>query len=102
MIKPDWEERIIQWAADRKIFSGSSPDRQLEKLNEELGELFEAIDQSDSGGIMDAIGDCSVVLCIVAAMYGMSYGECLEAAWEQIKDRKGEMRGGVFVKESDL
>jgi NTP pyrophosphatase (non-canonical NTP hydrolase) len=98
----DWENRVIEWAAARKLFSGSSPDRQLEKLNEEVGELFEAVDKSDSGGVMDAIGDCSVVLCIIASMYGMSYGECLEAAWEQIKDRKGEMRGGVFVKESDL
>lgn len=101
-MKSDWENRVVQWASDRKLFSGSSPDRQLEKLNEEVGELFEAVDKSDSEGVMDAIGDCSVVLCIIANMYGMNYGECLEAAWEQIKHRKGEMRNGVFVKESDL
>ena len=98
----DWEKRIIDWAAARKIFSGSNPDRQLEKLNEEVGELFEGVEKSNTEEIMDAIGDCSVVLCIVANMYGLSYTECLEAAWESIKDRKGEMRGGVFVKESDL
>lgn len=98
----DWEQRVIDWAAERKIFSGSNPDKQLEKLSEEVGELFEAIDKSDSGGVMDAIGDCSVVLCIVAKMYGMSYSECMEAAWEQIKDRRGEIRNGVFVKEENL
>ena len=97
-----WETRVVSWAVERKLFSGSSPDRQLEKLNEEVGELFESVDNSDQEGVMDAIGDCSVVLCIIANMYGMSYQQCLEAAWKQIKDRKGEMRNGVFVKESDL
>lgn len=27
---------------------------------------------------------------------------CIEAAYDEIKDRKGEMRNGVFVKEEDL
>lgn len=30
------------------------------------------------------------------------FAECIEIAYEEIKDRKGEMRNGVFVKESDL
>jgi len=98
----DWEDRVVEWAVDRKLFSGSSPDRQLEKLNEEVGELFEAVDTSDTVGVMDAVGDCAVVLTIIANMYGMSFSECCESAWEQIKDRRGEMRNGVFVKESDL
>ena len=98
----DWEKRVVDWAAARKIFSGSNPDKQLEKLSEEVGELYDGVDKSDVSEVMDAIGDCSVVLCIIANMYGLTYSECLEAAWEQIKDRRGEIRGGVFVKEKNL
>ena len=28
--------------------------------------------------------------------------DCVQAAWDDIKDRKGRMIDGVFVKESDL
>jgi NTP pyrophosphatase (non-canonical NTP hydrolase) len=101
-MKSGWENLVIQWAAERKIFSGSTPDRQLEKLQEEVGELFDAVDDADLEAVKDAIGDCAVVLAIVANMYGMDFTDCQEAAWEQIKDRKGEMRNGVFVKEADL
>ena len=31
--------------------------------------------------------------------YGLTLDECLDAAWEKIKGRKGETVGGVFVKE---
>jgi len=31
---------------------------------------------------------------------GLRFDECQEAAWEEIKDRKGKMVGGVFVKEA--
>ena len=98
----DWTSRVIKWADDRKILSGSTPAKQLEKLKEELGELCDAIDANDGGEIVDAIGDMSVVLCIIAEMYGSDFTGCQEAAWEQIKDRRGELRNGVFVKEENL
>lgn len=97
-----WEHRIVTWAAERKIFSGSKPDQQFAKLQEEVEELLSGIQTDNLEEIKDAIGDCSVVLCIVAYMNGLTYSECLEAAWESIKDRKGKMIEGVFVKESDL
>lgn len=33
---------------------------------------------------------------------GLTHEECLEQAWNDIKDRKGRMIDGVFVKEADL
>jgi hypothetical protein len=33
----DWTTRVIKWADDRKILSGSTPSKQLEKLKEEFG-----------------------------------------------------------------
>jgi hypothetical protein len=35
----DWTSRVIKWADDRKILSGSTPAKQLEKLKEELGRI---------------------------------------------------------------
>lgn len=101
-MKSDWEQRVIGWAAERNILGGSSPGRQLEKLKEEFGELCDAMDACDMEEVKDAIGDMSVVLAIIANMYGMNYAECMEAAWEQIKDRRGRMENGVFVKEENL
>jgi NTP pyrophosphatase (non-canonical NTP hydrolase) len=98
----DWTSRVIKWADDRKILSGSTPAKQLEKLKEELAELCDAIDANDIEEIVDAIGDMSVVLCVIAEMYGTCFVLCQEVAWEQIKDRRGEMRNGVFVKEENL
>jgi len=94
----DWTSRVIKWADDRKILSGSTPAKQLEKLKEELGELCDAIDANDGVEIVDAIGDMSVVLCIIAEMYGSDFTDCQEAAWDEIKDRRGEMVGGIFKK----
>lgn len=32
----------------------------------------------------------------------MDYSDCVQVAYNEIKDRKGEMRNGVFIKEEDL
>jgi hypothetical protein len=38
----------------------------------------------------------------IAIAYGFTLNECLEAAYNEIKDRKGQMIDGVFIKEQDL
>jgi NTP pyrophosphatase (non-canonical NTP hydrolase) len=97
------EQDIIRWATDRGIFDathGSTRKRQADKTQEELNELFEAIDDAKITSAMDAIGDIFVTLVIQAHMWNMSIDECIEAAWQEIKDRKGKMINGLFVKES--
>jgi hypothetical protein len=39
-----------------------------------------------------------VVLTILAAQKGFNIEECIAHAWSQIKDRKGRMVDGIFVK----
>ena len=95
----DWKERIKQWAADRNLIEGSTPDKQLSKLNEEYNELFDGLLNQNIDDIKDAIGDIQVVLCVMCHQLGIDIDECREIAWEQIKDRKGRMVDGVFVKE---
>jgi hypothetical protein len=36
---------------------------------------------------------------IMAKQLGLFYPTCQESAWDQIKDRKGRLENGVFVKE---
>jgi len=94
-------ERVVRWAAARNLIHGSDPKNQTIKLGEEYGELCAAIARGKTDEAMDAIGDMTVVLTILAAQLGASIEACQDVAWEQIKDRKGCMVDGVFVKEGD-
>ena len=42
-----------------------------------------------------------VVLINIAERNDISLTECIKTAWEDIKDRKGKMVDGVFVKAGD-
>ena len=71
----------------------------MEKLREEMQELDEAIQTDYRDEFVDAIGDCIVVLTIMAAQKGINVEDCIEAAWQEIKDRKGTtLPDGTFVK----
>ena len=152
--------KIAQWAKDRNLILGSTPQKQFIKLVEEFGELCAGIARGDKEKIKDSIGDCGVVLIILneqcqiekdlifarefqiespenqikyimhylnglswlidggngklvlyelitelngyAHYYGFTMLECLEYAYEQIKDRKVKMREGIWIKEEDL
>jgi len=96
-----YADRIRQWAADRNLICGSTPQAQFVKLMEEVGELAEAIAKGKPEQFEDSIGDVFVVLTILAAQYGFEIEQCVALAWEEIKDRKGRMIDGVFVKEED-
>ncbi len=38
----------------------------------------------------------------IAVQFGLTPEECIDHAWGEIKDRKGVMRNGVFIKEGDV
>jgi NTP pyrophosphatase (non-canonical NTP hydrolase) len=95
-----WPARVRDWAIARNLVEGSSPIRQLLKLDEEVTELEAAIANSDRSEIIDAIGDIQVVLAVMCAQLDLDIDQCREAAWEQIKDRTGRMVEGVFVKDA--
>lgn len=161
-------QNIEQWANDRNLIKGSTPQKQMLKLMEEFGELCAGIAKNKPEMIKDAIGDCTVVLtilnqqtetlidinetinesyklvkntnddttvstllfayhagnlanaigcdedpyafitCLFASLVLISskcylnLTDCVQHAYNQIKDRKGKMIDGVFVKEEDL
>jgi len=89
------------WSRSRGIIEHSSPQVQGLKLVSEMGELADNL--AKGRDVKDDIGDCLVVLNTIAVMKGTSLEECLQVAYDDIKDRKGHMQpGGVFVKESDI
>lgn len=170
-------KQIEQWAEERNLIEGSTPQKQFLKLAEEIGELITGHNKRNLELIKDAVGDCFVVLAILSKQTGYwdlegdyweaieckeapislykenenyslkhilynqgvlamqlldqkkggheeeihdclgliaynlvpySYGQgldfkdCVQHAYNQIKDRKGKMVDGVFVKEEDL
>lgn len=104
MINPEdkyhpYFENIRKWAEDRNLIDGSTPHRQMVKLMEEVQELQDGLDDDNEIEIVDAIGDCIVVLTIMATQMNYFVEDCIGHAWEQIKDRKGRMVDGVFVKD---
>ena len=52
--------------------------------------------------IIDGLGDVLVVLIGLSMQLGLDLTECLEVSYNEIKDRKGKLVNGVFVKEEDL
>ena len=69
------------------------------KLVEEVGETCRAILKEDYHEITDGIGDCVVVLTNIAELQGVSIEECIESAYNEIKNRKGKMDNGTFKKD---
>ena len=98
----DFGCRVGEWAEARNIIHGTSPGKQLKKLLEEVGELAAAIATGDLEEAKDGIGDTAVVLAVIAKQLGLRFEGCCEHAWNEIKNRKGRIVGGVFVKEADL
>lgn len=93
------ETAVLQWAEDRGIFEKATPASQWEKTHEEVMELIDGIVLNNRREIEDAIGDIVVTLIIQARMHGLSLGQCLASAYDQIKNRTGKMINGVFVKD---
>lgn len=92
-------DMIRKWADDRNLIEGATPQAQMLKLTEEVGELAHGVARDDLGEVRDAIGDAVVVLTILAAQFGMNIEGCIASAYDEIKDRKGRMVDGIFIKE---
>ena len=91
---------IREWADKKGIYQTGDPKTQCVKLIEEVGELAQAILNKDKFKIEDAIGDCVVVLTNLAHLCNLSIETCIESAYDEIKNRKGKMANGTFVKDN--
>ena len=91
---------IRDWAENRGLYSKGDAKTQYIKLQEEAGELAQAILKDDQPEVIDAIGDMVVVLTNLAHLRGVSIEHCIESAYNIINKRKGSMVNGTFVKET--
>lgn len=94
------DQLIRTWHHDRNLIEGSTDKDQYMKLIQEVGELSDNICKGRD--IRDDIGDIMVVLINIAERNKLTLTDCLRVAYNDIKDRKGKMIDGVFVKEADL
>ena len=109
-MRDDKIKQVEEWAEERGLLIESPEYKgyaykyhdiqaQTMKLMEEVGETVKAIAYKDSQGVMDGIGDCMVVLIVLAAQHIMTLEECLEHSWDEIKDRTGKLEDGLFKKD---
>lgn len=96
----DLVDSIVQWHYDRNLIDGSSDKDQTLKLLQELGELSDSVCKGKD--VRDDLGDMMVVMLNIMERNKITLADCLEKAYNDIKDRKGRMVDGVFVKEQDL
>ena len=90
---------IREWADERGLYENGDTKTQALKLVEEVGETCRAILKEDDDEIVDGIGDCVVVLVNLAQLHGVMIEYCIEAAYDEIKNRKGKMANGTYVKQ---
>lgn len=102
------EQKVIEWGKEKGILEKSDVKSQMLKCVAEVGELADAINEDDDIKIIDGLGDVLVTLILTHRMFVKDYyfdatpvsvSECLNIAYHEIADRKGEMVNGVFVKE---
>jgi NTP pyrophosphatase (non-canonical NTP hydrolase) len=94
---------VIKWADDKQLLTKEKSLGQMCKVIEEVGETASALVKNNQEALKDGIGDSFVTLIILAKQNGLEPSECLEVAWNEIKNRKGKLNEqGVFVKQSDL
>ena len=110
-----WNEATNEWFKEKGIYKKGNILAQFDKLEEEVQELQESLTAktksvqhfTDSKGrlqetneaIKDAIGDCTVVLRGLCGMMDLDLLDCMNHAYKNIKERKGKMINGQFVKE---
>ena len=96
----DQFELIREWAKERGLYDKGDSKTQLIKLYEEAGELSQAVLKSNKDDLIDAIGDCVVVLTNLAHLNGVNIETCIGAAYDEISSRTGKMINGTFVKDN--
>ena len=97
----DLVKQVEQWSMDKDLHK-ANPDKQAMKVWEESGEIAAALLRKDKEALIDGIGDTIVTLIILAQQHELTLEECLQFAYDEIKDRTGKTINGTFIKSEDL
>ena len=94
--------KINEWADERNL-KQADPKIQWMRVTEEVGEIRDVLLKptkftEPQAALKDAIGDTLVTIIVLAHQLDLDVTECLGIAYEEIKNRKGKMINGTFVK----
>ena len=92
-------EPIRDWAKEIGIYEKGTVRGQFEKLLEEVNELKQGLENENDEEIIDAIGDCVVVLTNLANFIDVDIEYCINIAYKVIENRKGVMKNGHFIRD---
>ena len=103
---PELITKINEWADERNL-KQADPKIQWMRITEEVGEIRDVLLKptkftEPQAALKDAIGDTLVTIIVLAHQLDLDVTECLDIAYEEIKNRKGKMINGTFIKEKDL
>lgn len=97
----NYHQDIRCWSLQRRLHK-ADPMKQMVKLTEEIGELANGLNKGNEQVIVDSIGYVFVALSILCQQLSFDLSFCIATAYNEIKDRKGKMINGIFVKEQDM
>ncbi len=92
-------ELIREWARSRDLYFLGDVKTQTIKLYEEVGELSQATLKQNQDDVKDAIGDIVVVLTNLAELHNLKIEDCIDSAYDVIKNRTGKMVNNTFIKD---
>ena len=97
----DLIEQVKVWGRNKEI---NNADKQLLKCYEEINEITREFvrGRHNSSEVVDALGDTTVTLVILADILGYDLKDCLQEAYDVISKRTGITVDGGFIKEEDL
>ena len=103
---------VIRISFDLQLVAAQLPEEAPETIHAEIvgmldtllgkGRIKTVSTIDADAAFEDALGDMYVVQTNLAEQVKVPMEDCIQAAWDEIKNRKGKMVDGLFVKEADL
>ncbi len=92
-------KNVKLWADEKNLLKKENSHAQMLKVLEEVGETAGALLKKKEKEIVDGLGDSFVTLIILCYQLNLEPENCLQAAWDEIKNRKGKTINGTFIRE---
>jgi NTP pyrophosphatase (non-canonical NTP hydrolase) len=93
-------EKVLNWAKNKDLLKPENIKKQFSKLKEEVGELAVEINENNLESARMELGDCLVVLEILANQLETTAKKCKKLAYNKIKSRTGKTIDGKFIKDA--
>jgi NTP pyrophosphatase (non-canonical NTP hydrolase) len=97
MTLDELSKKVWDWFDEKGL---SDPVMQMVKVQEEIGELAHEISRGhrDTNEVVDALGDSLVTIIGMCHHLNIRPDDALSQAYNEIKNRKGKVIDGSFVK----